>query len=412
MSRPEPDEEYGRHLMGRLAAEPDAPSRVDLSRAVAVGRRRRRIRRVGTAAAAATVTALTVVAAPSVLGAFDGGPDRRDTADTTPAPQPSTTTMSTGCQPGWLPLPAGDGEEAVVSAGDPTGRWHAGRYRATDGDGNYDLLIWHDGGLVPTAGGFPGADQTISDINASGTAVGWTLDEQRHRPYAYVVGKAVKLPGVTEGQAIAVNDAGTIVGSRTVRNDYPVPVRWDSAAQAAVNLPLPAGYDTGEALDIDEDGTVVGSISPANRRRQPYLWRADGTGELLPLPTIGGEPASEFNPAGIRAGWVVGDAVAAATSTGLPYRYHTVTRRFERLADREMIINAVNGRGWAVGYVFGERTEAVLLAGTREVPLPTDVLGPGGGATRAMAVSDDGRSVAGDGLTYQDVSRPILWRCD
>jgi eukaryotic-like serine/threonine-protein kinase len=87
MNRPDTDEQYGRNLMRRLPDPPDAPTRIDLSRAITVGRRRRRTRRIATVTAAATVTAMMLAAAPAVSNLFDRGPQRVHITDTSPAPQ-------------------------------------------------------------------------------------------------------------------------------------------------------------------------------------------------------------------------------------------------------------------------------------------------------------------------------------
>ncbi|HLL65724.1 MAG TPA: hypothetical protein VK453_08235 [Micromonosporaceae bacterium] len=426
MSGPDVDEQYGRDLMRRLASEPDAPSRIDLSAAVAAGRRRRRIRRSSAAAAAVAVTTMMVAAAPTVLNAVhlgpdsDNRPDVASTADAGPTPRPSSadsgptprtmaTTAPTDCRPTWLPVPSEGSQVASLDAGDPTGTWHAGRHRAADGDSNYLIMIWNDGQLVQRSIELPGANQIMNDINASGTAVGQTHHDGLDRPYAFVGGKTVQLPGVAGGAAAAINEAGTIVGYRRERTDT-APVRWDSAATAAVDLPMPAGYDAGVAVGVDEDGTVVGLIRPPDKQPRPYLWRPDGTGDPLPVPTIGGKSARQFNPTGVRNGWVVGNAVADGAATSQPYRYDIGTRVFERLADDEVIIGAVNGSGWAVGNRHGGgRTEAVYFTGAGSQVLPFTINGLGHGS-HGMAVSDDGRTVAGN-LQLGAGTRPGLWSC-
>ncbi|AEV87302.1 hypothetical protein ACWT_6287 [Actinoplanes sp. SE50] len=404
MSRSGFDEQYGRDLLSQLPPMPDLPPHVDLSAAVTAGRRRRRARRIRTTVTAATLTAALVVAAPLAVRM-----QRRSEPPADPAPA-ATAAAPVACTAAWLPMPDAGTGARVLTAGDATGRWYAGSYRAQQGNGDTVILLWHDGRLVRT-GRFPGVGQKINGINAAGTAVGQTIDDRRYRPYAYVGAQAVRLPGVTEGTAVAVNDAGVVVGSR-MAGDHPVPVRWRSVSEAAVDLPLPAGYGTGEAIGIDKDGTVVGSIGPhGGVPEQPYLWHPDGTGELLPLPIVQGRPARVFDPSGIRDGWVAGVVVAAGDKTLRPYRYNVVDRTFESVAGRDVAISAINGSGWAVGYHTGAPGGSVLFAGPRETRLPA-VPGAGEPDTRAVVISDDGRTVAGDGRNAAHRTQPVLWHCD
>ena len=143
---------------------------------------------------------------------------------------------------------------------DPTGRFVLGQaLPADDTDADRSTLIWDNG--RPTEVRLPGTQQEIADITTSGVAVGTYYQGGQPHPVVVRGGQVTPLAGVYAGQAMAINDAGTVVGVNIhSAKATPVPVRWDSPTSQATDLPVQAGFPHGIAFDIAEDGTIVGAV--------------------------------------------------------------------------------------------------------------------------------------------------------
>ncbi|MGN9912929.1 hypothetical protein ACTMTJ_35870 [Phytohabitans sp. LJ34] len=419
-------------LLRSLDAEPRTPSTVDIRRAIADGRRHRVRRGVGYAGAA-TVTALAV-AGVSVAGGLATGsapqtgatgepppttasavPKGEYTIPGTPDWRAPVTPPPTSCTLEQLPTP--DGEPmALISGGDPTGRYHVGR--SYPKGGGYQAVIWNDG--APKKVMLPGdLEESLRDVNSSGTAVGWSYaggeDDSGPVPYAYHDGEVSKLPGVRRGSASAINEAGAIVGD----DDAGHALVWPSPATAPIRLPVPAGTKEATAVDIDEDGTTVGNVG----NNRAYVWFPDGTHRALPVPDLDGKPGATTRVFAIRNGWatglvahegaargIPGGAEAAKSGGGsVPIRWNVRTGEVIRFDGLTGPADAVNAQGWQVG--IGQRDRAVLLAGDATVVLP-DLGEPGNLATIANTLSDDGRTVAGQSDDSTDTIQAVVWHCE
>jgi uncharacterized membrane protein len=296
-------------LLRPLDDEPRTPSTVDIRRAIADGRRRRRTRRGAAYAGVAAVTALSLAGVSLAANGRvnhappDAAASRGQATTATSAP---AATAPTSCALERLPAPDND-PMALVSGADPTGSYLVGR--SYPKAGGYQAVIWHNGKVRKVM--LPGdIEESLRDVNSTGTAVGWSYDGDRGKentrqiPYVYRDGKVSKLPGDVQGSAEAINDAGAIVGN----DDADGAVLWPSATAQPVRLPKPAGVTQGTASDIDEDGTVVGNFDYV----RPYVWFADGTHRDLPMPTLDGKKAVGARVFSIRNGWAIGVADANA----------------------------------------------------------------------------------------------------
>lgn len=399
-------------LLSTLAGEPNEASSIDLARAIVAGRRRRRVRRAAQFTAATVVAVAALAGAATAVTGLDRSADPDAPAGATPTPRPSATASPApaACVPSELQMPRQDGEETTVSAGDPTGHWHVGRFRAADGDSKFAMVVWKDGQIVGNPE-LDGANQVLHDINSTGLAVGEGFYVDHPTPYAVLAGGAVQqLPGIERGTALAVNASGVIVGSRQAGGELSVPVVWPSVTGNPVDLPLPAGHRSGQAVGVDDDGTVIGALDTGTGAQRAYMWRADDTGELLKNPTVGGQVAESFEPTDIRGGWVVGTARLARSSTPLPFRYHLATGTYQQLVAGAGGVRAVNANGWAVGRVTAGQ-QATLYTGAAPVPLAADLFDAPRTDTDAVAISDDGRTIAGFGTTRGGQPRPARWTC-
>ncbi|WP_433831440.1 hypothetical protein ACQP2E_13525 [Actinoplanes sp. CA-015351] len=389
-------------LLRTLDDEPDTPSTVDIRRAIAAARRKRALRRgvLGASAAALTVLASaagfvitkpSAVVPPAVI------------ATSVPAPSaPASAPRLASCVLSRLPVP-GKEPMALVSGGDPTGEWIVGRTYPKSG--GYQAVIWHDGTV--TAVMLPGdLEESLQDVNPSGTAVGWSYDASGPVPYAYRDGKVTRLAAT--GSALAVNEAGRIAGDDGKGH----PVVWESVGSPPVRLGVPAGTADAQARDIDLDGTVVGSLG----LEIPYVWMPDGTHRELPMPEIDGKPAAIAQAFDIRNGWVTGMASTKSlkgsrgTAPVIAVRWNLRTGVTEVVDGLQYPADAVNAYGWQIG--TDRKGYAVVLTGDDVVRLP-DLAShrQDGTATIASTVSDDGSIIAGQSDDAGGTIQAVTWRC-
>ncbi|GAB3964342.1 hypothetical protein V1634_01605 [Plantactinospora veratri] len=433
-------------LLMSLDGEPPGPSSVDVRRAIADGRRRRRVRRGIGYTGAAAVTALALAGASVATGALRHSPAAQTTATGTsgtavaaPYAAPGTAGWSVpaatppgSCTLDRLPTPD-NAPAALVSGADPTGRYLVGR--SYPGAGGYQAVIWHDGRADKVM--LPGdLEESLQDVNSTGTAVGWSFAGDGEAdtgpvPYVYHDGKVSKLPGVRRGSAYAINNAGAIAGD----DSSDAALVWPSATAEPSRLPLPPGASKATARDIDEDGTVVGTMSVAGTAAPsaagiapvvPYVWFPDGTHRPLPMPTLDGKPAVSASVFSVRNGWAAGVASVETAAIGLQgagdtgdtgeagvaraVRWNVRTGEVRVFAELRFGAETTNAHGWQVG--TNRQGRAVLRTDTATVVLP-DLAGqpPGGLATIASTLSDDGRVIAGQSDDAKGKIQAVVWRC-
>ncbi|SBT46888.1 hypothetical protein [Micromonospora auratinigra] len=411
------DDEQVADRLRWLDDEPAGPPRIDLPGAIREARRRRRNRRVAVAGAAA-LAVLAVAALPVALGG-DGRAAPAPAASPSPPPPPTGPWRGV-CTATLLPLP-GD-PQGAVTGGDPDGRWLVGR-RAPQGKYrlNFGLLVW-EGDRVREVE-LPGSAQALTDVNRAGLAVGsslTTVDEWQ--AWAVRDGEVIRLPGGSSQRAIAINDAGRIVGYRSVghvgqpgyRN---LPVVWDSYRSQPVDLPLPGPRWEGVAVAVDEDGTVLAVMSEGHPDdvSRAVVWRPGAARpEVLPLPRVPGGTATRFVPQSVAGGWVTGAAereTAVVPRSGIP-RYPV---RIDLRTGRAEVLKGVlydgtgNSRGWLAGTVSGDVPG--VFTDTEAVKLPVPDGWRGGRRGGVKSFSDDGR-VLGGKLERDDRDvRPVRWDC-
>jgi hypothetical protein len=397
-------------LLRPLDTEPRSPSTVDVRRAIADGHRRKVRRGAGYAGIALTFVAVSgVTIAGGVLEHTPTGPSTpgvevaasKGSSKAAPAvPAPTSCTVE------QLPIP-NDIPKALIAGADPSGRYFVGRSYPKDG---YQAVIWHNGvgAEVPLPGD---REEELTDVNASGTAVGWSYDNDDSVPFVYHDGKVSQLSGVTHGAAAAINGSGAIVG-----DDGAHPVFWSSPTAEARLLPVPAGSGPAEASDIDEDGTVVGTID----NKTPYVWLPDGSHHALKLPDLGGDPL-EGRVRNISGGWVTGvvneagpDKAASgrnkAAGQAKAVRWNVRTGEVVVVDQLDKYADAVNPLGWQVG--IGTQGRPVLVAGKTTVQLPGIADHPAGNLTDIPAtLSNDGHVIGGQSDDAGDVIKPVVWRC-
>ncbi|MBU2661907.1 hypothetical protein KOI35_00150 [Actinoplanes bogorensis] len=406
------DDEYGTALLRPLAGEPTSPPRIDVVKAMRDGRRMRRRRwwRGGSALTVAIAAALTG-------GLLMANQD-------TPRPQPDLPPdpiLPASCTA--AELPAGPHKSAEVSGGDGSGAWLVGVSDAHDPTPSvpHSVLVWHDGELVADVRP-PGLRKgsigvRMNDINSSGVAVGSNL-EGNSEPWVFADGKVRKLAGGA-GEAVAINDAGVIAG-QSGGDAKRRPVRWASPTAQPVPLPLPPEVSPLETriTDIAPDGTIAAEVG-----WRTYLWRPDGTGGFLPLPTVGGKKANGFMPMAFAFGWLYGTVTTPITGPSAPppgvgggdthlYRVEPNTGTWQKLPGDPQQVQVA---GTSFGQFMTPKPE--VFAGREVLNLPAygAPVMSGTGNTVVENVSDDARFAAGTVWSGNaDPSKPavpVIWRC-
>jgi hypothetical protein len=181
------------------------------------------------------------------------------------------------------------------------------------------------------------------DINVHGVAVGYAED-------AAGVDQAVLwdrdgrvtrlpgLPGQVEGHAVAVNDAGVVVGQAETE-DYLGPVRWKDGAVEALE-------DLYRVHDLSEDGTVLGETVTGAVR-----WTDEGSEPLQPLSTGESVDARHLNDNGDVVGMSGNEPVLWPAGSTAPVR-------LEQLVDDP---------GMDVGRVLGIDDDGqILISATKD----------------------------------------------
>jgi hypothetical protein len=284
--------------------------------------------------------------------------------------------------------------------------------------------VWRDGKLIASVPPETGHKPFMSDINASGVAVG--SNENSTAPYFYRDKKVDRLRGA--GTAVAINNAGMIAGSR-IENGVQVPQRWSSPDAEPDRMPLPAGVSEATATDIDEDGTITVVANEMRENQQAYLWYADGTVQLITPPPGDNGANTSFRPGEFRSGWIYGivsQQVAAPEGTG-PSKMKVAGTPSRAVEDPQRQPVTSLSRQWTTAtYRYDPRTgtfqelpgelrkELTFHIGRKLYTFPA----PQRSAEDYFIIdfiSDDARLAAGSSTSnrsnpdYQ--GRPLIWRC-
>lgn len=392
-------------LLRPLAGEPGAASRVDPYAALSEGRRRRRARRIAGVVTVGALTAAALAVGPAALGDPHARranlPAVLPSAAVSPAPSPSvrpTASPVSGCT--VRELPTGRHREAIVTGGDPTGRWLLGRSYPKDGS-DRPMLVWRDGSLF-SQNPLPGDDAALRDVTSTGLAVGYTYEPMR----AYLVrdGTATVLPDGDGAQATAVNEAGMIAGHREQGGKLR-PVRWPAADQRPVDLPMPPGADEATVLALFEDGTVVAKVTGKDQNTYGWLWLPDGGQRRL--AGSDGKAGSEIQVRAGREGWIFG------RNGDSGWRYDVQADRYDPLPEGLIYGDAVAATGWAVIGGLDNGSHLWQGPGTTTITLPV----PAGWRTKpapmtsVSVLSDDGRTIGGHGSAFDGPNTALVWTC-
>jgi hypothetical protein len=325
-------------------------------------------------------------------------------------------------------LPTGKYHSAEVGGGDSTGRWHFGLSNPVVNTGPQRTLVWHDGALVGDTP-LPGFEVKLRGINSSGVIVGQANDKKTGiRPYFYRDGKFSPLKGGV-GEAVAINDDGTIVG-RLGDDAHPVPVRWRSADAEPERLRIPAGsHINSHNLAIAPDGTVAGVvIRPAGQTpiwsSATYLWLPDGTTRQIKAPPPARDPTAALDPLTFRNGWLYAeqligekqDTIVAIAGVQL-LRYDPAGGTWQKIGDDKINHAAqLPSSARRVAHGGSPRPTVYVGAAVLQLPLTMPLADPEVDYATVESISDDAHTVTGwlsrgSGGDPPQPDRPVIWHC-
>ena len=214
-------------------------------------------------------------------------------------------------------------------------------------------------------------------------------------------------PGFVElapkGSAVAINDAGVVVGRATGVDGRSRAVRWDAEGRIA-ELALAVGGQYATVFGVDADGAAYGNTDGPGRWSQASRWNADGSLTLLdPLPGGDYTFAVAVNESGTVVGYG-GDADGKRRAI-----------RWGRDGAATVLPGPADSTGTEATAVDDEGRVAGLAhtaAGRRAVRWDDDVLTdlgtvPGSGYLDVRAVN--GRFAIGMYQTEDRTSFPVRW---
>jgi hypothetical protein len=281
-----------------------------------------------------------------------------------------------------LPLPAGQSRGSVSAAAN--GGWFAG-------SGSSSAIRWHNG-VAEDLGRAFGEQTELNGINSAGTAVGVTYANSfEDDAVVYRDGRFTALPIPPEhrtARALAVNDAGDVVGTALGIGDFFDLTIWPAAAPGTVLMinPDPTVYGYVSPVEIDEQGRIL--LRAEGSQTDYFVRYPDGT---MTKPALGTDYVGAF-----RNGRIAGEkyeddhfVTAEWDLTG------TLVRRLDRWATEPVVDSGTRTAGTYRtadrGYALGVWESGVLT--------DTLVTSPDFGGFGRPVLTDDGVIAATTGDT-------------
>ena len=219
-----------------------------------------------------------------------------------------------------------------------------------------------------------------------------------------------KLPGTTEHQAAAINDAGVAVGSATVDGKVRA-VRWDTDGTVTdLGGPADAGFVRAKA--INSTGVVAAETSGPGAGKVALRFDLDGTHTVLNSPA--GHRftyVTGIDDSGSVYGWSLDES---NVDSWRAWRWDANGTRSELPIPEGSTgsqVNAVSPNGFATGWVYrpNEPTRAVRWSPDGSFTLLPGL--PGGGRALGQAVNRHG-DVVGQAEDTGRYNRTVRWNRD
>lgn len=360
--------------------------------------------------ALAAATAIAAVAATTVL-----------TTQFASATETSPATAQ-ACTLETLPIPADLFQSAKVTGMSRDGSVIAYQAEPFDyGDpatgSVHQPLLYADGEVTEVP--MPGEWQEIADVNSKGVGAGHALVNDAPLPYVWRDGKLTRLLG-GQGYAYGVNETGDIVGRTLDKNTGMThPTVWRAGTTNPVRLALPKNAVWGTATAIANDGRIIGHVTLSgdnSGNTKPYIWSANGTGKMLPMPPGVKLADADAHPMEINGDWVSGILDAPGIDApGIRWNLKTGTAEMTDLGWYEETV-AVAPDGTVVGHVWDTPTAAYQATDGTVVELP-GLIDPARNLNydNAEAISADGSLIAGSVVSgYEngrEMHQAVTWTC-
>ncbi len=242
-------------------------------------------------------------------------------------------------------------------------------------------------------------------VNASALAVGFGNDGTTDFGFMHGATLAyVPTPDMGDAlQALAVNDAGVVVGAYTPASGFRQPYRFDSVSSVSTQVPYLAGALSATATAINSAGVVAGFTAAGNNHgfRQSGGDPAESIGDFASGAAT--SAAFAINSTNVVAGW-------AKDGAGVQYAvtFDTTLHALPSLGGNAQA-NGINDGGVVVGWSQDASTPKKTLAAYWLPDTSVHSLGTLGGAmSQAFAVNTAG-DVVGWSTTATNEMHAFLW---
>ena len=241
-------------------------------------------------------------------------------------------------------------------------------------------------------------------VNASGLAAGFGNDGTIDFGFTHGVTWAyVPVPEPGDAlQALAVNDAGVVVGSYIPASGFRQPYRYDSVSNVLTAVPYLSGASSATATAVNASGVVAGftAAGKAHGFRQSGADPAEDIGDL----GGGSSAATGINATNV----VVGYAKDAALHQQA-VRFDSTLHALTSLGGTNAQANGINDSGVIVGWSQDTGNSHLLATRWSSDTTPQSLGTLGGVMSQAMAVNTTG-DVVGWSLTAANEVHAFLWQ--
>ncbi|MDX6249233.1 MAG: hypothetical protein QOF10_2593 [Kribbellaceae bacterium] len=279
-------------------------------------------------------------------------------------------------------------------------------------DGARHAVLWRDGRIIDL-GTLGGLNSVACDVNRHGVVVGTseTAGGARHA-FIWRDGQMVDLggPGSLGGTlvcATAINDRGWVVGSGMTAKGRVHAFVWWAGEMIDLGTLVPGVYQSSHAFDVNDRGRIVGDATVDTMNTVPVMWK---DGRIHQLTDLNGQSIaiSSRGQAVICANpecfiWSPDDLTTISPDEG-PRALHAQGIDRPDRGSRFVQVEGIDREGRVVGW--NARAAFIWHRGEFEW-LP----GLSTGQAQAMAISDQGRFVAGTSCSAPDglAPHPVVW---
>jgi probable HAF family extracellular repeat protein len=243
-------------------------------------------------------------------------------------------------------------------------------------------------------------------VNASSAAVGFGNDGTVDFGFTHGAAWAyVPVPDAGDAlQALAVNDAGVVVGSYIPESGFRQPYRYDSVSNVLTAVPYLAGALSATATAVNASGVVAGftAAGKAHGFRQSGASAAEDIGDFASGNAA--SAAAAINSLNTVAGW-------AKDQNGVQYAvtFDTTLHQLPSLGGNAQA-TGINDTGLVVGWSQDNSTPKKTLAALWLADASVHNLGTlGGSMSQALAINNAG-DVAGWSMTSGFEMHAFLWQ--